>query len=230
MKKPGILVLAGLVLACATTANAVLVKGEAEFKGVSTGLMNYVDYIYTDEGPILTTSGATFNFVHGNATTYDVDSSWHYYYQVENFLDVQIVAFSLNVDPNTILSAGWITGVDLDDVTTFDHNGVAGDHEAAWVAGPTDPKSAVFSAGGLAPNVSYDFDKTSGFELTMNEFSTVLFVSCDQPPIFKFSAMQNGESFNGKLPVPQNPVPEPMSMILIAASALGLYIRKRINN
>jgi hypothetical protein len=63
----------------------------------------------------------------------------------------------------------------------------------------------------------------------MNEQSTVLFVSCNEPPIFKFSTMQNGESFNGLLPVPKNPVPEPMSMILIATSALGLYIRKRIN-
>ncbi|MEW6536589.1 MAG: PEP-CTERM sorting domain-containing protein [Candidatus Auribacterota bacterium] len=228
MKKMGILALASLIMACATNGSAITVKGEADFLGVSTGLHNYVDYMYTSDGPVLTTSQATFNFVHGNANGYDVASTWHYYYQVENLLDVDIVAFSLNVDPNTIVSAGWITGVDLDDALTFNHNGVAGDHEAAWVVNAGDPSSAVFNPSGIAPNVSYDFDSPTN-DLYMNEQSTVLFVSCNEPPIFKFSTMQNGESFNGLLPVPKNPVPEPMSMILIATSALGLYIRKRIN-
>jgi len=97
-----------------------------------------------------------------------------------------------------------------------------------WAAGPTDPTGAVFNSGGIAPNVSYDFDAPTN-DLTLDEFSTVLFVTCLHPPVFKFSSMQNGESFNGELPVPMNPIPEPMSMLLIASSAIGLYIRKRIN-
>jgi hypothetical protein len=64
----------------------------------------------------------------------------------------------------------------------------------------------------------------------MNEQSTVLFVSCNEPPVFKFSSMQNGESFNGLLPVPQipqNQIPEPMTLILISSGIASLIVRKR---
>ncbi|MEW6536588.1 MAG: PEP-CTERM sorting domain-containing protein [Candidatus Auribacterota bacterium] len=229
MKRLGILTLAGLILACAVNGSAITVKDEAAFLGVSTGKTNYVDYIYTNDGPILTTSGATFNFVHGDAAAYDTDSTWYYYYQVENLFDVDIVAFSLNVNPHTVMSAGWITGVDLDDSLTFNHNGVAGDHETAWVVNAGDPSSAVFNPSGIAPNVSYDFDSPTN-DLYMNEQSTVLFLSCVEPPVFKFSSMQNGESFNGLLPVPQipqNQIPEPMTLILISSGIASLIVRKR---
>jgi hypothetical protein len=214
------------VFSAVTSAQAVTVKGQASFLGVSTATTNYVDWIYTSDGAIVAPSAA-FTYAHGDATAYTA-STWYYYYQVENVQDVSIFAFSLNVNPNTILSAGFISGADLD-AAPFSHTGVVGDVEAApWVAGPTDPSGAVFNPGGIAPNVSYDFDSPSN-DLTLDEFSTVLFVSCLHPPVFKFSTMQNGESFNGALPVPMDPIPEPMSMLLIASSAIGLYIRKRIN-
>ncbi|MEW6534650.1 MAG: PEP-CTERM sorting domain-containing protein [Candidatus Auribacterota bacterium] len=218
----------GLVLLSLSSAQALTVKGETAFAGVSTGTTNYVDYIYTDEGPILETTDATFNFVKGTAAEYDTGSAWHYYYQVENHHLVDIVAFSLNVFPGTVLTAGWIAAVNIDDAATFDHNGVAGDHEAAWVAGPTDPSDVLFNPSGIAPNISYDFDTPTN-NLTVNEYSTVLFISCDQPAGFKFSTMQNGESYNGLLPVPRNPVPEPISMVLLASSVLGIFLRKRIS-
>lgn len=220
---------AALLFAGMSSAYAVVLMDEATFVGFSTGKSTYVDYYVTDEGPVITPGSYTFNFIHGDATAYTDDSIWYYYYQIENPEDVSIVAFSLNIFPVTVLSAGWIDGVDLD-AAPFNHT-VAMEHELSGspaVSGPTSPADASFNPGGIAPNVSYDFDSPTN-NLTKNEFSTVLFISCKFDPTFKFSTMQNGETFNGSLPVPTSPlsIPEPMSMILFGGSIVGLVIKKR---
>lgn len=225
MKKLLALAALAIVIAAATSSQAVTVKEQSAFVGINTGTTNYVDWIWTNDGPIVPSSGA-FTFAHGDAATYDSGSSYYYYYQVEAVNNVDIVAFSLNVNPNTVLTAGFISGVNLDDPLTFNHNGVAGDNEAA-VIGPVDPTGVTFNSGGLAPNVSFDFDSPTN-DLNLNEYSTVLFITCLQPPVMKFSSMQNGDTFVGSLPVPQNPIPEPMTMLLTAISAIGLYIKKRV--
>ncbi len=222
MKKFLTLVISLLVLVTAGTAWSITTMGEAEFKGILTGLKNYVDWIVTNDGPIVTTAQETFVFVHGNANLYDTGSIYYYYYQFENYHNDNIVAFSLNVNPNTVLTAGYMVGVDLD-AAPFSH-AVVGDHEAAW--NPiVDPASAVFNPGGIAPNVSYNYDPP-GNCLCMNDTSTVMFISCLEPPVFKFSTAQNGESWNGQLPVPKDPIPEPMSFFILLIGLAGLVLKK----
>lgn len=218
-------------LIMSASSQALVIKGQATYFGIGKGYSAYVDYMYTDEGPILTTADATFNFIHGDANAYDLGSTYHYYYQVENIHDINIVAFSMNINPSAILSAGWIHNVDLDDVATFNHNGIPGDVEVSWLNGPTDPADASFNSSGVAPNLSFDFDRDQNCSLDNREFSTVLFISALTPPTSKFSSMQNGEVFVGSLPtpiIPPSSIPEPLTLILTACSAIALYLRKRV--
>lgn len=219
--KKRIFVLSLLMLLLSSGAHGIVIKEEARFVGFSTGLTVYVDYMVTDEGSPLSPGGtADFEFVYGDENAYS-DSSWYYFYQFENPIDVNIHAFSLNVYPDSVLSAGWISDVDLDEMP-FNHTGVAGDHESTSVT--VNPDNATFSPGGLLPNLSFDFDTS----INLSQHSTVLFLTSLTPPGSKFSTAQNGDSFNGQLPVPiqsQPIIPEPLSVLLLAAGISALLFR-----
>jgi len=210
---------------------AVLVKGEAAYKGAWSGEYNYVDYIYTDEGPLVS-ADSSFHFHHGDSSAYHDDSLWYYYYQVENhaYTAIQHIvhAFSVQLDGGMVVSMGFISGHDLDNSLTFNHNGVVGDHEQSWTISARDPLSCSLTVSGLAPNVSVDFDQVN-FSLS-NDQSAVIFVTSVAPPEFRFSSMQNNESFHGYLPAPTMPlisIPEPVSLILLGLGTISLVVWKR---
>lgn len=217
------------------------VKGQASMNGYFTGLTDYIDYLYTSEGPVVNSNEAVFHFAYGSAADYDVASTYHYYYQIENIHDLSLVAFSINVYPGSVASVGWIDGMNLDDMNTFDHNNVTGDVEIAWNGSPVSPQSARLNPNGLAPNVSFDFDADSGNRIEPYQQSAVLFISGIQNPSFFFTAMQDAEAFTGKLPAPGliaettfggNPnnapnIPEPATMMLVSAGAGVLLIRRK---
>lgn len=228
MKKTFLTILTlAFVLGASQSSYAIKAYNEVTFTGMNTGTVVCVDWLYTNEGaPVTpTTPGVNFYFANnsGGANDYTNNSTWYYYYEIENPVAIDLVAFSLNVFPDSVVSTGWITGITLED-PAFGHI-IPGEYEPT-VATPQTPDDATFNTGTLAPNVSFDFG--SGHDITKGEGSAILFISSNNGPTTKFSSMQNGDTFIGSLPVPligTTSIPEPTSLILVGSAVLGLIRR-----
>ncbi|MEW6535472.1 MAG: PEP-CTERM sorting domain-containing protein [Candidatus Auribacterota bacterium] len=235
--------IATVVFSVHSISMAVMVKGEAEYISTAYGRSNYVDYIYTNEGPLVN-ADSSFQFFYGNADAYNQNggSEWWYYYQVENFSYTSddpnvpsllhiVQAFSFQLAGGLVLSMGYIAGHDMDSSLSFDHN-IMGEHEKSWDDSAVNPVKCVLTPGGIAPNVSTDFHDATYDHRLCDDQSAVIFVSSVAPPAFRYSFMQNNDRFIGFLPTPTMPeitIPEPSSLIMMlsAGSCLLMFKRKK---
>ena len=193
----------------------------------------FIDWIVSDHD--LLTAAVTegdFHFstiidgsagIKGNKTIYD-GSKYYYYYQIENDLvhnyDV-LNTLSLDIDPDLILSAGYITGLDID-VDLIETHDLLGEEEN--VTGTiVDADMSKFVPVGLVPHQNWEFY----FGLTFGAESTILFFTSDAPPRYSASSLLAGHrSYDGELPIPS--IPEPLTMVLLGFGSLVVYIRKRL--
>lgn len=207
-----------------------VLEGEALFTSLASGKI-YVDYTVSttplDGG--LPAGSFVFSDLNGGPgfkgtkALYDI-SAYYYYYQLENNSLTSLTTLNqltLNLNAGTVLTAGYILGSDLDDVATFDHN-IVGDNEDIVVDRP--PDDSDFDSISFPQNQTWSF---SSPELAIGAESTVLFITCERPPVFSPAFALDGTPFAGDLPIPGPLVPEPFSMVLLGSSLMGLFMMKR---
>lgn len=210
-------------------------RGESNL--LREGRASTVDWIVSNTALTSNISQASFVFAYdfssggtkGDYTAYAEESTWYYYYQVENTSGNFGTSFSLHLDPDLIVSAGFILSVDLDtglDISHLDTDpGLAGEFEPAPSA-PVNFVSASFDPYPPTPNASLNFfpGLASGRE------STVFFLTSNAPPEYFIAELLCGpQGPEGLLPIPMV-IPEPASILLLGgASIIALRLRKNRN-
>jgi len=152
-------------------------------------------------------------------------SVYYYFYQLENFTSNYATGFTLNLDPDTVLTAGFIYGnYDLDTGLLVNHN-LAGENEPTGGKSPI--ISSTFDPSGTAPNISLSFINGGGGLAPQRE-SWIFFVTCLAPPRYEINSLIAGSPpLFDELPIPTAPVAEPMSMILFGSFLTGLAVWKK---
>ena len=214
-----------------------VLKGESELiRPPSGGIPEqcvYVDWVVSDHDLVpssVTDDKFIFSFLTSNpsVTRGDIDiydnSAYYYYYQLENdeiCNDNILNTLSVDLDPGIILSAGYISGLDIDDDLDEMHD-LTGEVENNS-DGEVDPDQSKFTPIGSTPHQNWQWD----LGLDFGEESTILFLTCEMPPMYSpASALSGSRSYDGFMPIPHL-IPEPMSMLLLSASLLALLYRKR---
>ncbi|MEW6536381.1 MAG: hypothetical protein AB1454_12285 [Candidatus Auribacterota bacterium] len=197
-------------------------RAGVDFRGEAS-LMSFwgydisVDYIVTQTPPSF--ESTAFSFGVGNAALYSM-SSYFYFYQLENFIDSNIDLFSISLPGEAVLTAGFITGVDLD-AAPFSHS-VPFETES-MTASIVNPDGCYDNVGGMMYSLNWWFDP----EMAYDTESTVLFITSTDGPVFRYASAQNGDSFIGNVPAPDVPaVPEPGAMLLFL-SGIIVYLKSR---
>lgn len=212
------LFLMGVLLVCSVNVGAVVITaGEATLsRTLSSGVETCaVDYMVTDlalPGTLL--FPGHFNFSKGNDVAYD-SSKYYFYYQLDNTSGTIISGgLALNIFQGTIVTAGFVSMADV--------------FAQVSPTGPIDPSGSVVKESDSVPNVTWTFPTD---ELAIGSFSSVLFLTTNDDIGENFCAALGGYPFfEGKLPVPapSENIPEPLTMLMLGFSVLGIYIRKRI--
>ena len=232
-----------LLLAGNVFAMKVL-EGEATLPGIFGGNPSgediYVDFIVSQtigmsSGDL--SGGAALTFlplnpgpgVKGDATAY-ANSTYFYYYQLENNSTdnpLKVLSqMSLALDSGVVLTAGFISGADIDS-GLFNHN-IVGDHEDAGASlfdPDVTPGQSEFQLGAIDQAV-WEFNPS----IPVGDESSVLFITSDFPWVFNsVGVLDSGTTYNGLLPVPSfdSTIPEPFSILLLSGSLIGLVIKKR---
>lgn len=215
-------------------------RGESELSRMNDDQIirySYVDWIVSttslttniDESQFVFATNLSTGMDQGDHATYADASVWYYYYQVENASGNFATSFSLKVDPNTVATIGYILDVDLDmdlDITHIETDtniDLTGENEptSQTVVNFT---SASFDPSLPTPNGSFNF--AGGMSSNME--STVFFISCFAPPRYEISELLPGaQGPEGFVPIPTNPIPEPLTIGMIVSGICGLIIRKR---
>ncbi len=214
MKKVTLFLMGFLVFCSVNVGAMVITAGEATLsRTLSSGVETCaVDYMVTDLAyPATSLFPSAFNFSKGNSTAYD-SSKYYFYYQLDNTSGTAINGLALNIFPGTIVSAGFVSMADM-----FNH---------ATMVGPIDPTGSVVKEGDSTPHVAWTFPP-----LAIGSFSSVLFLTTnDDIGENDCAALGGYPFFAGMLPVPvpSENIPEPMSMLMLGFSVLGIYIRKKI--
>ena len=209
-------------------------KGESELYRSVNDESIYIDWMVSTQDLAANITDDKFVFsvltndapnTQGNKAAYNA-STYYYYYQLENDnvdnYDL-INSLSLDLDPEVVVSAGYIIDVDLDTDLLEAHNLV--DEEENNTDGEVAPDQSNFTPVGSTPYQNWQWD----LGLTYGAESTVLFLSCYMPPEYSPSSGLSGAfSYNGYLPVPHlDTIPEPASMILLGAGLLSLLYKKK---
>lgn len=236
MRKPlTLLLFLTLIFFTSSSYAGKVLEGEAPFASLLSGKL-YVDYIVSTTALDGGLPAGLFVFstlnggpgLEGTKALYDA-SSYYYYYQLENNSPACLTTIhqlTLNVDSDSILSAGYILLSDIDDAATFNHN-LAGEHENVVIDRP--PDESDYDTISFPQNQTWSFSP----ELAIGGESTVLFITSSEPPVFSPAYALDGTPFSGVLPVPEmsDPpsIPEPFSIILMVSAVLGLFV-KNIDN
>ena len=210
-------------------------KGESEFYRSTTGETIYADWIVSTQDLASNIDDSNFVFsiltndpgnTRGNKALYNA-STYYYYYQLENdnVNNNNVVnAFSLDLDPDVVVSAGYITDVDLD-LDLLELHNLTGEAENN-TNGEVDPSQSNFTPIGTIPHQNWQWNLGLGD----GEESTVLFLTCYMPPEYSpASALSGSDSYDGYLPIPglDDAVPEPISIVLLGSSLLALFHKKK---
>ncbi|MCD6459689.1 hypothetical protein J7L67_03360 [bacterium] len=194
----------------------------------------FIDWIVSDHDLMPQNIGAgdfTFSTViggsggqKGDKAAYDA-SKYYYYYQIENdnvYNNDVLNTLSVDLDPDLIISAGYVTALDID-VDLLETHDLLGEQEN--VNGTiVDPDQSKFVQVGLTPHQNWEFN----LGLLFGEESSILFLTSNVPPDYTFSSLLSGSrSYDGMLPIPA--IPEPFSMLLLSVGCIVLYIRKRLS-
>ncbi len=196
--------------------------GESDFiRGSETA---HVDWIVSATD--MAASGTTFQFVEGNSGSY-ANSAYFYFYQVENTTLSSISNFAINLEPDTILSAGWLTSEDIDS-SPFNHTVSLEDESAS---GTFNPSLGTFNNASTTPNMAWTFtvtgDPDSG--LAPGDSSSILFFTSNEPPVYSDAILLSGfPAYSSTVPAPSSvPVPEPSAMIMVGWGIVAFFARKK---
>ena len=214
-----------------------VLKGESELIRPASGSIPqqcvYIDWIVSDHNLIpdsVSEDRFVFSYLTNNPsqTRGDIDaynaSTYYYYYQLENdeVCNWNVMnTLSIDLDPGIILSAGYITGLDIDEDLDTDHNltGEVENNDDGEVA----PDVSKFTPVGTVPHQNWQWN----LGLMFGEESTILFLTCLMPPQYSpASALSGSRSYDGYMPIPHL-IPEPASMVLLCASLLALLYRRK---
>ncbi len=213
MKKV-MLFLMGILLVCSVSANAtVITAGQSTLTRTLGGSVEScaVDFMVTDTAMVGNSFiPSAFSFSKGDHAAYS-SSKYFFYYQLDNTSGTPIDALALNIFPGTIVTAGFVAMSDL-----FNHT----------MTGPIDPDGSVVKEGDSVPNVTWTFPP-----LDIGSFSSVLFLTTNEGVSENDCAALGGYPFfGGVLPVPgpSENIPEPLSMVMLGFSVLGMYIRRKL--
>lgn len=219
-------------ISSASAVPSIIIKGEADI--VRAGHPNvHVDWIVANDDLATTFGASDFVFINlpnydgkGNKAAYDA-STWYYYYQIENTTDVSLSSLTLQfLDPDIITSMGYIEDANIDtDLDNGGHTGVIGDDETTAGGTLRNPIGHKFDPNILDPNATWTYPGIN--ELPIGDFSTVLFLTSNTPPINDTVTILNGAAYTGILPIPDTTVPEPFSIILLGGSIVGMVLKRR---
>jgi|GEM_PF-1107435 len=204
---------------------------------ITLGIIDDSDLVFADilgytPGDATKDTDGTLDGLKGTVDLFK-GSAYFYFYQVENPMVTNATAFALNLDPHTVLTAGYINAnYDLDTDFTIQHNISYSDGTNNYIdyegnGGLVPVTDATFDPEGTATNMAINFTIPQGSE------SYVFFVTCIAPPKYDISSAHAGApALEGELPIPADPlppnnnVPEPTTMILLASSFAGYLLRR----
>ncbi len=195
--------------------------GESDF--IRGSEIAHVDWIVAMED--LADSGTTFQFVEGDATSY-AESTYFYFYQVENTTLSSISNFAINLEPDTVLSAGWLLSEDIDS-SPFNHT-VPLEDESSF--GTVNPSLGTFNNNSTSPNVAWTFtvtgDPNSG--LAPGSSSSILFITSNEPPVYSNAILLSGyPAYSSIVPAPAASVPEPSVMFMVGWGIVAFFFRRK---
>jgi len=198
---------------------------------ITSGYVNDANLVFADilgygGNPSLDTDG-TLDGKKGTVDIFRNYSAYYYFYQIENPMVTQVTAFTLNLDPNTVLTAGYInTNIDLDTGLGDDHD-LSGLGEYEGAGGLSAITACSYDPSGTSPNLAVTVTIPQGYE------SYIFFVTCASPPRYDISSLHAGApALDGELPIPMDPetnIPEPATMILFISSVAGYLLRRSRN-
>ncbi len=205
------------------------ILGESDLTGPAGTV--HVDWIVSNTDLATGINSGSFMFATNLNTLADqgdyaayTGSDYFYYFQIENTILNSGTGFSLDLDPDTVVTMGYMLGVDLDNGLDVLHD-IAGEQEASM--GITDFVSAVFDPNPPTPNGGLNFTLPPG--LVQNYESTTFFVTCTHAARYADAELLIGpHGPTGYIPIPDNMVivPEPMTLMLLGSS-LGMFFLKR---
>ncbi len=206
-------------------------RGESDLE--ENGLTSTIDWIVSNTALTSNIDQNDFVFAYdfstaypattGDYNAYQNESSWYYYFQIENTSGRFLVALSMDIYPDAIISAGFILNADLDTDLNITHSNTdpgLSDEIEIPNAPLTNFSIATYDPHPPVPNLAFNVFPA----LPNNYESTIFFISGTGSPEYYMAKLLGGpQGPIGLLPVPVNSVPEPISLIMFGVGIFGLY-------
>ncbi len=172
---------------------------------------------------------STYGIIKGDATAFR-SSTYFYFYQLENLTSNYATSLTVNVNPASVITAGFINSADCDldsdNLNSFSSRHVIPFEQEVISDIKCSITFAVFDPSGLTPNQSLSFIPTGLFP---NRESFTFFITSNQAPVYKSASVLAGSpAYADELPVPNATFDEPSTILLVSYMIGGLLLRKKL--